>query len=101
MDVEFLVPIFKGKVDPLYPNSYRGIKLLEHAFKLSEKVLDWRLHELLDIDKMQHGFMSGRGTVDAVFVLRRLSEKFRVKNKKLLTWKRLLIGCQGQVFVLL
>ena len=29
-----LVPIFKGKGDPLNPNSYRGIKLLEHAFKL-------------------------------------------------------------------
>ena len=27
-----LVPIFKGKQDPLNPNSYRGIKLLEHAF---------------------------------------------------------------------
>ena len=32
---------------------------------------------------MQYGFMPGRGTVDAVFVLRRLSEKFRAKNKKL------------------
>ena len=27
--------------------------------------------------------MPGRGTVDTVFVLRRLSEKFRAKNKKL------------------
>ena len=27
--------------------------------------------------------MPGRGTVDAVFVLRRLTEKFRAKNKKL------------------
>ena len=27
-----LVPIFKGKGDPLNPNSYMGIKLLEHAF---------------------------------------------------------------------
>ena len=34
-------------------------------------------------DKMQYGFMPGRGTVDAVFVLRRPSEKLRVKNKKL------------------
>ena len=30
---------------------------------------------------MQYGFMPGRGTVDAVFVLRRLSEKFRAKSK--------------------
>ena len=77
-----LVPIFKGKGDPLNPNSYRGIKLLEHAFKLYE-VSDGRLREVVDIDKMQYGFMPRKGTVDAVFVLRRLSEKFRAKNNKL------------------
>ena len=35
-----LVPIFKGKRDPLNPNSYRGIKLFEHAFKLHEKIFN-------------------------------------------------------------
>ena len=69
-----LVLIFKGKEDPLNPNSYRGIKLLEHAFKLYE-ILDGRLRKVVDIDKMQYGFMPGRGTVDAVFVLRRLNGK--------------------------
>ena len=34
------------------------------------------------INKIQHGFMPWGGTVDAMFVLRRLSEKFRAKNKK-------------------
>ena len=38
---------------------------------------------MVDIDKIQYGFMSGRGTVDALFVLRRLMEKFRAKSKKL------------------
>ena len=76
-----LVPIFKGKGDPLNPNTHRGIELLEHAFKLYEKVLDEHLHEVVDIEKMQYGFMPGRGTVDAVFVLRRLSEKFRARYK--------------------
>ena len=78
-----LVPIYKGKGDPLNPNSYRGIKLLEHAFKLYEKILDGRLCEVVNIDKMRYGFIPGRETVDAVFVLRRLTEKFRAKNKKL------------------
>ena len=59
-----LVPIFKGKGDPLNPNSYREIKLLEHALKLYEKILDGRLREVVGIDKMQYGFMPGRGTVD-------------------------------------
>ena len=53
---------------------------------------------MVDIDKMQYGFMPGRGTVDAVFILRRLKEKFRAKIScflYLLTWKilfRLLCG---------
>ena len=59
-----LVPTFKGKGYPLN-NSYRGIKLLEHAFKLYE-VLDGRLREVVDIDKMQYEFMPRRGTVDTV-----------------------------------
>ena len=71
-----LVSIFKGKGDPLNP---KGIKLLEHAFKLYE-VLDGRFREVVDIDKMQYGFMAERGSVDAVFVLRRLREKFKAKN---------------------
>ena len=58
-----LVPIFKGKGDPLNPNSYKGISLLEHAFKLC-KVLDGHLRVVVDIDKMQYGFIPGRQTVD-------------------------------------
>ena len=78
-----LVLIFKGKGDLRNPNSCRGIKLLEYAFKLYEKVFNGRLHNVVNIDKIQYGFMPGRENVDAVFVLRRLTEKFRAKNKKL------------------
>ena len=39
-----------------YPNSYRGIKLLNHTFKLYQKVFDERLREVVNIDKMQYGF---------------------------------------------
>ena len=63
--LSLLVPIFKGKGDPLNPNSYRGIKL-EHAIKLYKKILDGHLHKVVNIDKMQYGFIPGRGTVDAV-----------------------------------
>ena len=62
----------------LNPNSYWGIKLLERAFKLYENILDGHLHEVIVTDKMQYGFMLGRGTVDVARVLRRLTEKFRV-----------------------
>ena len=49
--------------------------------------------------------MSGRGTVDAVFVLRRLTEKFRAKNKKLFfvffDLEKAFEWVQGKLFVLL
>ena len=81
--LSLLVSIFKGKGNPLNPNSYSGIKLLEYAFTLYKKILDGHLCEVVYIDKIQYGFMPGKGTVDVVFVLRRLSEKFRAKKKKL------------------
>ena len=100
-----LVPIIKGKGDPLNSNSYRGIKLLEHAFELYKKVLDGHWREVVDINRMQYGFMPGRGPVDAVFALRGLVKNSEPKMRNcflyLLTWKRLLIGCQGKLFVLL
>ena len=57
--------------------------MLEHALKLY-KVLDGRFREVVDIDTMQYRFLSGRGTDDGVFILRRLIENFSAKNKKLL-----------------
>ena len=77
-----LVPVFKGKGNPLNPNFYRGIKLLEHTFKLYKKVMDRRVCEVVDIDKMQNGFMSVSGTVDAVFVLRRLQSQIQSQKKR-------------------
>ena len=41
------------------------------------------MSEVVDIDKMQYVFMPGKETIDAVFVLRRLTEKSRAKNNKL------------------
>ena len=35
------------------------------------------------IDDMQFGFMLGKGTIDAVFILRRIQEEFLAKQKKL------------------
>ena len=55
-----LVPIFNGKGDPLDPNSYREIVLLEHTFELYEKMLDGRLHEMIDIDKYSMGLYKGK-----------------------------------------
>jgi len=36
-----------------------------------------------DIDEMQYGFMSGKGTIDAIFLVRQLQEKYIAKKKEL------------------
>ena len=35
-----VIPIFKGKGDAMSCGSYRGMKLLEHAMKVVERVLE-------------------------------------------------------------
>jgi len=62
---------------------YRGIKLLEHAMKVVERIFEDRIRQQIDIDDMQFGFMKGKGTTDAIFIVRQIQEKFRAKGKKL------------------
>jgi exonuclease III len=81
--VGIIIPVYKGKGDPLECSSYRPIKLLEHAMKVLEKVIENRLRKLVDIDEMQRGFMPGRCTTDAIFTLRTMIEKHLEKNKEL------------------
>jgi len=62
--------------------SYRGIKLLEHAMKVVERIFEDRIRQQIDIDDMQFGFMKGKGTTDTIFILRQMQEKFRAKGRK-------------------
>ena len=77
-----LVPIFKGKDDVMSCGSYR-VKLLEHAMKIVERVLERRIRTLFNINKMQFGFMPKKGTVNAIFIVRRMQEEYQKKDKKL------------------
>ena len=77
------IPIFKGKGDPLECGSYRAIKLLQHGMKVLERVLEKRIREQVKIDDMQYGFTPGKGTTDAIFIVRQLQEKFTSKRKTL------------------
>ena len=48
-----LVPVFKGKGDALECSSYRAIKLLEHAMKVLERVLEKKIRNQAQIHSMQ------------------------------------------------
>ena len=51
--------------------------------KVVERVLEKRLHIIVYVGEMQFGFMPERGTIDAVFILRRMQEQYYDKGKKL------------------
>ena len=68
-----IVPIFKGKGDVMSCGSYRGVKLLEHSMKIVERVLERRIRTLVNLNEMQFRFMPGKGTVDAIFIVRRMA----------------------------
>jgi len=78
-----VLPMYKGKGDPMVSISNREIKLLEHAIKMTERIFEHRIWQQIDIDDMQFGFMKGKGTTDAIFIVRHMQEKFRAKGKKL------------------
>ena len=77
-----VVPIFKGKGDVMDCGTYR-VKLLEHAMKIVERVLENRIRKLVTIDDMQFGFTPEKSTTHALFILTRTQEEFREREKKL------------------
>ena len=56
------------KGDPVKCGSFRGIKLLEHAVKVVERILEYKIRQWIDIHDMQFGFMEGKGTTDAILL---------------------------------
>jgi len=79
-----VLPIYKGKGDPMECGSYRGIKLLEHAMKVAERIFEYRIRQQIETDDMQFGFIKGKGTTDVIFMARQMQENFRVKGKNYL-----------------
>ena len=61
--------------------SYRGLELLEVVEKVLERILEVLIRSRISIDDMQFGFMPGRGTTDAIFILRQLQERYVGKRK--------------------
>ena len=74
--LSFIVNLFKGKGDALIRGNYCGLKLQEQAMKVMEHLLNAIIRENISIDEMQFGFMPGRSTTDAIFILRQLQQKY-------------------------
>ena len=78
-----LTPLFKGKGSILECSNYKGIKLISHTLQLLERILDQILRHIVDLGNIQFGFRRGRSTMDPVFALKIIQEKYREKPKDL------------------
>jgi Reverse transcriptase (RNA-dependent DNA polymerase) len=56
---------------------------MSHTMKLWERVIEHRLKKLTIVSKNQFGFMLGRSTIEAIFLIRQLMERHREQNKDL------------------
>jgi hypothetical protein len=82
-NLSYIINCYKGKGDPLLRTNYRGLKLLDQMLKLTERVMENIIRKQVEIDSMQFGFMPGRGTTDAIFIVRQMQEKHLTKHKSL------------------
>ena len=79
-----IIPIHKKK-DKLQCDNYRGISLLCHSQKLMASVLLGRIKSRTEevLTEAQAGFRPGRSTIDQLFTLRLLAEKYYEFGKNL------------------
>ena len=76
------IPIFKGIGDIMNCGMHIDVIFLEHSVKIAETVSEKRLKRIAMIDDIQFSLMSGNGTSDAKFILRKITEEELAKNKK-------------------
>jgi len=57
--------------------------------KVVERIFEHRIRQQIDIDDTdtQFGFMKGKGTTDAIFIVRQMQEKFN-KTKVMISGER-------------
>ena len=57
---------------------------MDHVVKIVERVVEALTRKNNSIEKMQHGFMPGCSTTDAIFIIGRLQVKYMAVYKPLL-----------------
>ena len=75
-----MVPLYKNNGDIQNCNHYRGIKLLSHAMKVWERMVEMGMRKDVFFSENEFGFMPGQLTTEAIHLVRRLLEEYRDKK---------------------
>ena len=75
--------IHNGKGDVLDCGSHRAIKLIDRVMKVLERLVEKKVKSKGILDSIQFRFITGKGTMDAIFIVRRMQEKYLAKKKEL------------------
>ena len=78
----FIVCLYKGKGDALDRGNYQGLKLTEQAMKILERIVDGLIRQVVSIEDSQLGFVPGRGTTDAIFVVRQAAAAGKIPSSE-------------------
>src|ERR1700733_9719774 len=79
-----IIPIYKKK-DRLECTNYRGISLTCHSSKVFASIILQRIKTRTEeiLSKAQAGFRANRSTIDQIFTLRQIAEKYEEYGKEL------------------
>ena len=77
----FIVCLDKGKGDAWERENKIGFKLKEQVMKVLERIVYGLMRQLVLINNSQFGFVPGRGTIEAIFVVRQLQVKYLATNQ--------------------
>ena len=80
---KIVVLIYKNMGDIQNYNNYHEIKFMRVALKLWERLMEQRLRQKIIRYENQYGFMSGRSTMEVIFSVTQIIEKYMAKRKNL------------------